>query len=139
MTRILPCLAVGIVFVFMAPTALAQLPDSSALAQADTNGDGILSEAEFLEYRSALFGGLVADANGGIGLDELQALFPSLPQRLAARHFRDIDSDGDGFVNEREWEASPPKAFRRADKNNDGQLDGSEMGQLGARQTSRHF
>lgn len=127
------CIAAGLMLVGLVPAASAQLLDPASLAQADTNGDGLLTEAEFLKHRSSYFAVMDKDASGGASEAEFNESFSARSKRMAARAFREMDTTGDGLISASEWDAYPPKAFQHADRNGDGQLDQSEMSRLNAR------
>lgn len=94
------------------------------VAVADQNGDGQLSREE---YRDCMTGAFVEDPGG------FDASFLPLAQAVSAL----LDTDGDGAVDEREFQAwqqvfrTPPEhraaGFRRLDANGDGKLTVDEL------------
>ncbi|MEZ5986081.1 MAG: hypothetical protein R3B94_09030 [Hyphomonas sp.] len=76
-----------IAYLFTAALALVALPAcaqgitsqdaASLIGQADTNGDGNVSKAEFLERRSEAFQDLDADRSGSLTEAEFDLRFPS--------------------------------------------------------------
>ena len=90
-----------------------------AFEAADTNGDNLVSEAEFARDAAAAFAGLDANRDGKLTPKELRADDPVT--------FAKIDADGDGVLTFNEVMAFKMKAFRAADKNRDDALSFDEM------------
>lgn len=96
---------------------------------ADTNGDGVITRAEFLAARAGNFAKY--DRNGDGFIDK-----SDFPRRLLARaqaserldalidHF---DTDHDGRISRSEFVDGPTSAFDLADTNGDGQLSKDEV------------
>lgn len=99
----------------------------SIILNADANGDGAVTRAEFLSRRSAMFATLDTDHSGGLNQMEFTAFLGEKGSRLAGKAFQQIDTDSNGTISQAEWDASPARAFDRADKNDDGVLDAAEI------------
>jgi Ca2+-binding EF-hand superfamily protein len=124
----------------------------SALANADTNQDGMISRAEFDAAMNArqvrqdrerganrerIFAGLDTDRNGSLSQAELAAVMarrgakkgPEMQrpmQQGQMGQMRSPDTDNDGKVSITEWLARPDPLFDRGDANNDGRLTREE-------------
>lgn len=99
------------------------------LAQADEDGDGVISREEFVNARARMFPGLDTDESGGLSKDEFIAALTASGRSkfIARRAFGIADTDDDGNVVLEEWNALPPRAFDRADKDKDGTLSSQEI------------
>ena len=121
----------GCAGVAMRAVAAARTPDPAQLLRnADANGDGMITEAEFRDARAKLFARLDRDGDGFLTNADT-------PRRLAARRagggdrlaeaMRGLDKDGDGKVSRDEFVNSPGLIFQRADANRDGVVDRQEL------------
>lgn len=125
------CLTASIVgaAVFAAAAARAQaLPDPMdlgvayeilAFEAADTDGNNLVSEAEFVRDAAAAFAGLDANRDGRLTPKELRADDPVT--------FAKVDANGDGVLTFAEVMAFKMKAFKAADTNRDDALSFDEM------------
>jgi Ca2+-binding EF-hand superfamily protein len=96
-------------------TAYEQL----AFEAADTDGDSLVSEAEFVRDAAAAFSGLDADRDLKLSPQELNGADPATYARL--------DANRDGFLSFDEVMKNKIAAFAAADKDQDGALSFTEM------------
>lgn len=90
-----------------------------AFDAADTDGDGLVSEAEFGRDAAAAFAGLDQNRDRKLSPAELG---PHDPQR-----FKQVDANGDGFLTFKEVMTFKMNAFKAGDKSGDGKLSYDEM------------
>ncbi len=94
-------------------TALrAQDSRADYLRQFDRNGDGKVSEAEYVDDMSRGFAHMDRDRNGVISIDELpggrgQPITRKAFQHNLRRQFHKLDRDHDGYLNAHELTAPP--------------------------------
>jgi Ca2+-binding EF-hand superfamily protein len=109
-------------------TAVAQQADAGlepglyerfAFDAADTDGDGLVSEAELARDAAAGFSGLDSDGSGTLTPEELG---PHEPER-----FERVDADGDGALSFSEVMTHKTRALEEGDENGDGRLSFDEM------------
>lgn len=127
-------------YLFAAAFSVAALPacaqgatsqDASVLiSEADANGDGIVSKAEFLARRAQAFQDLDADASGSLSESEFELAATQRVKRFSGRAFSKADKDGNGVISQTEWDQNPPRAFDKLDKNSDGNLTMAERERL---------
>ena len=90
-----------------------------AFEAADTDGNNVVSEGEFVRDAATAFSGLDRNHDRKLTPDELGSPDP--------RQFALIDTNGDGVLTFTEVMTFKMKAFRAADKNNDDALSFDEM------------
>ena len=90
-----------------------------AFDAADTDGDGLVSEAEFARDAAAGFSGLDVDRSGTLTPEELGPHDPAM--------FARADADGDGVLSFSEIMDHKIRAFEQGDENGDGGLSFDEM------------
>lgn len=98
-------------------------------ANADANGDGVITRAEFLAARSARFAKMDRNGDGAVARDDFGRLLKLRPQageRLNAL-IAQMDKNGDGRVSREEFAGAPTLMFDRADANNDDKVDQAEL------------
>lgn len=86
---------------------------------ADTDGNNLISEGEFVRDAAAAFAGLDRDHDGKLTPAELGNPDP--------RQFARIDANGDGYLTFIEVMTYKMKAFKAADKDGDGGLSFQEI------------
>jgi Ca2+-binding EF-hand superfamily protein len=116
-----------------AQRALRRLPEPrdpiAAFRDADTNGDGVVTRAEFNAARMARFDKLDRNGDGTISradFGRLMRLAPRLARRID-RLLADADTNYDGRVTRAEYASMPMPLFERLDLNHDGRIDAQEL------------
>lgn len=119
-----------------APPAPAQTPLKGRLAKLDANKDGVISADEFKAGNDVQ--ATDADNDGALTADEVAAMIEKRrAERLAQRMMRRLDIDGDGKVTVAEIQDRQAKRFALLDRNNDGQLDATELAKRGGDRQGR--
>jgi Ca2+-binding EF-hand superfamily protein len=96
----------------LSSAAVAQSSRSAYLQQFDSNGDGRVSEAEYLAYMGRGFQNMDRNGDGIISTDELPGgrgkpiTLPAYRDNLR-RQFHRLDRNHDGYLNARELTAPP--------------------------------
>jgi hypothetical protein len=101
------------------PNAAPGVYERLAFDAADTDGDGLISEAELARDAAAGFSGLDTDRSEMLTPDELGPHDPAM--------FSRVDRDGDGVLSFSEVMINKNRGFERGDKNQDGLLSFEEM------------
>lgn len=114
--RITTIFAAGVLALGTAAPAQETVLTDEHLAAIDSDGDGKVSESEFLAYLGRVHRALDQDANGFVSWAEAEG-------RILREHFDAIDADGDGRVSPAELEAQGRADHASADRDGDGQLD----------------
>ncbi|GAA0330069.1 EF-hand domain-containing protein [Sphingomonas oligophenolica] len=93
------------------------------MMRADTNGDGMISRAEFMAQADARFARMDKNGDGVITADEMG--------RMAGRGpgggLMAADTNHDGKISRAEFAAQAAAHFAKLDANGDGQISGEEM------------
>lgn len=112
----------------IATPALAQGGGGDWFAAADTNGDGVVTRAEFLSHRDASFTKLDRNKDGVVSPADFPRLAKRKPEALArlTAAMDGADSNGDGAISRSELAQSPPMMFDRADADRDGRVTKAE-------------
>lgn len=90
-----------------------------AFDAADTDGDGLVSEAEFTRDAAAAFAGLDGNRDRKLTPAELGPHDPA--------QFKQVDANGDGVLTFKEVMTFKMKAFEAGDTTGDGKLSYGEM------------
>jgi Ca2+-binding EF-hand superfamily protein len=98
----------------------------------DTNGDGVISRAEFDAFYNRRFKQLDANGDGMITADEMRAAHDRMMENDEGRleeHFRDADADHDGALSRDEAVNMPmlSRHFDDVDANKDGKVTLDEL------------
>ncbi len=102
-----------IALAWLAPwPAFAQDTPSQYLQRFDSNGDGCVSETEYVAYMGQGLRNMDSNGDGTIETDELpgargQPITWQAYQRNLRRQFRKLDRKHDGCLNDRELTAPP--------------------------------
>ncbi|MHA6719718.1 EF-hand domain-containing protein [Sphingomonas sp. RS6] len=115
----------------MASPALAQMQrdPGAALANADTNGDGVTTREEFRQSRVARFDKADRNHDGAVSHDDFKRLArfrPDAVERLDAL-IAEADADHDGRLTRDELARAPMPIFDRADADHDGRVTQIEL------------
>jgi Ca2+-binding EF-hand superfamily protein len=114
-----------------ASPALAQSgnPTRQVLAdfdRIDTNGDGVISIAEYRDVQIARWSRIDRNKDGFLTLDDFPRFAAARAKRLLAE-IPDLDADGDSRISREEFVNGPAPLFRRADRNDDRVLTRTEI------------
>jgi Ca2+-binding EF-hand superfamily protein len=90
-----------------------------AFDTADTDGDGLINEAEMTRDAAAGFAALDKDGSGTLSPAELGEHDPAL--------FAKVDADGNGLLTFKEVMTNKVRAFDQGDRDDDGGLSFDEM------------
>jgi hypothetical protein len=101
------------------------------LAQADANGDGVVTRDEMLVDVDARFAQVDTDKDSRISPAEREAAAErmgagSRSGRMGGRMMDRLDADDDGFISLEEQRAQATRRFDRLDANADGKVDQAE-------------
>ena len=117
-----------------ATTALGKSTDRM-MEKLDTDGDGMISAAEFHPPRDrGMMEHMDANNDGAVTMEEINQQIAQRQAKMAERQaemtarvhtfFNEADTDGDGSVTQEEVQAA---AFNRIDANDDGYLTEEEL------------
>lgn len=97
-----------------APAVQAQVSDTTSyLQRMDSDGDGKVSEAEYLQWMLYAFDRMDRNGDGVLSADELpggkgRAITREQQRQTIVQRFHKQDANGDGFLDAREL-AAPPR------------------------------
>lgn len=97
--------------------------------KADTNGDGVVTRAEFATFRDGNFAKLDRNGDGVVSPADFPRLAKARPDayKKLTEMLGHADSNGDGAISRAELAAAPPVMFQRADANGDGKVTKAEF------------
>ena len=95
----------------------------------DTNGDGMISKAEFDIAHTKHFQEMDTDGDGKLSGDEMRAGHASKMEQGKGMRFKDADANHDGALTREEAKKMPmlSKRFDETDANHDGKVTSEEM------------
>ncbi|WP_332638671.1 EF-hand domain-containing protein [Brevundimonas sp.] len=125
----------GGVMAQQAPAQQAQVRAPHAL-RADADGDGRISQAEFVGRRVGRLNAADADRDGSVAPEEMRAAFQARSAERADARFQRLDADRDGAISRAEFDArrSPDARPQRAARTHRG---GGRMAHRGQRMAAR--
>ncbi len=103
-------------FTIAGPALADDLLDEADLAFVDQNGDGIITEEEYVAYMDAVFNATDEDNSGWISYDEIEFL-------LDEDERANIDPNRDGRITRAEYDAQMRRDFEMADQDGNGVLN----------------
>jgi hypothetical protein len=110
-------LSIAALSIALTGPALAQdIITEGHLADVDQNGDGIVSEAEYVAHMDGIFEVLDEDNSGWISYAELEIL-------LDEDERANIDPNRDGRITKAEYDAQMARDFELADQDGNGVLN----------------
>ena len=122
-------LTLGLICTSLPAAAQSQDPIQQILAnfdQIDSNRDGVISRAEYLDLQAARWPQIDRNGDGYLTEDD----FPRFAANRARRQLAEasyLDANGDGRISQSEFVNGPAPVFRNADSNADGFLTRSEV------------
>lgn len=99
----------------------------------DTDGDGAVTQAEIDAYRANQIAEADANGDGVLSLEEYEAVWAKATRERMVDQFQAHDADGDGSVTAEEFNARFDGLVERMDQNGDGLLDSEDRPERGAR------
>ncbi len=90
--------------------------------EADTDGNGAVTQAEVDAYRSAQLGEVDASGDGALSIDEFDTLYRAFTRSRMVDAFQALDADGDGLISPEEMDRSVTRFVERMDRDGDGTL-----------------
>jgi Ca2+-binding EF-hand superfamily protein len=106
----------------------------AAFAKLDSNGDGVVTQDEFVSAAKAKFQALDTQGTGKVTAQQI-ATSSTAQQRdlqFAQHEVKKLDTNGDGVVSQSEYLAAAQARFAKLDKNGDGYITADEI-------TPRHW
>lgn len=105
---------------------------SGMFSEMDSNGDGVVSKGEYVDFYSRQFDAMDANKDGKLTLDEMNAGHKMATDNSATSHldilFNAADTNHDGYLDRKEAEAMPMLSmyFDEVDANKDGKVTRQE-------------
>jgi Ca2+-binding EF-hand superfamily protein len=106
----------------------------AAFAALDTNGDGVVTQDEFISAAKAKFQALDTQGTGKVTVQQIatSATAQQRDLKFAEHEVKKLDTNGDGVVSQAEYLAASQARFAKLDKNGDGYITADEI-------TPRHW
>jgi Ca2+-binding EF-hand superfamily protein len=79
------------------------------MEKVDVNGDGIITEEEFIEVHKEQFDTLDENGDGKVTEDELKTARKRMKEKMHDKMFEKMDADGDGVISREEMAAHQEK------------------------------
>ena len=96
-------------------------PEPARHARADTDGDGRISQAEFVQARTGRLATLDADRDGALTAEEVRGRMQTRMAERAGMRFDRLDADKDGAISRAEFDAQRAQRADRAGPHHRGQ------------------
>jgi Ca2+-binding EF-hand superfamily protein len=111
-------------------SAMRQQFAQAEFAKLDTNGDGVVTQAEFTAAAKSRFAAMDTQNSGKLTAQQIatSAVAQQRDLKFAQAIVKKLDTNGDGVVSLDEYLAGAKARFSRLDKNGDGYLDVSDGG-----------
>lgn len=106
--------AAAVLAVLTAGAAMAQQAQMRG-ARGDTDGDGRISRAEFVDGRIAHMTAIDANRDGSISAEERRSGMDTRRNQRVSARFETLDTDGNGAVSREEFTAARPMRGDRAE------------------------
>ena len=92
----------------------------------DSDGDGMLTQAEIDKVRNDRHGAHDADGDGNLSLEEFAGVWHETTRPLTVRAFQMLDTDGNAVITRPEYDRPLANIVQRLDRNDDGALSMSD-------------
>ncbi|MCW5718854.1 MAG: EF-hand domain-containing protein [Bauldia sp.] len=99
------------------------------MATFDTDGDGVVTQAEIDAVRAGELAEYDANGDGQLNLEEYTAYWTAQMFERIVDAFQDLDANGDGNVTTEEWSAGIGNIVARLDQDGDAALGPTDMPQ----------
>ena len=97
----------------------------------DTNGDGVVTQAEIDAVKAGELAAFDADGDGMLNLEEYQAFWVARVFEWIVDAFQEFDANGDGKVTIEEFNANLANIVERLDQDGDGGFGRADLGRGG--------
>lgn len=113
------------------PAAGDRIDDMLAhIMEADVNHDGMITRAEWLDFRAGQFTRFDRNGDGVISGDDVPALLRGRQQGSRLQDaMTELDANRDGRISQAEFTGGPAPVFDQVDRDHNGVIDGFEIKQ----------